>query len=50
MVSLDQITAIHKSGSFPMIAYVVAHNLTPALHEVIRDSFSRFDGDATSLV
>ncbi|RJL05968.1 phosphate/phosphite/phosphonate ABC transporter substrate-binding protein [Paracoccus aestuarii] len=49
VVSMDQITSIYKSETFPTTGYGTAHNLTPELQEAIRDAFFSFDWEGTSL-
>lgn len=49
VVSMDQITSIYKSETFPTTGYGTAHNLTPELQEAIREAFFSFDWEGTSL-
>ena len=49
VVSMDQITSIYKSETFPTTGYGTAHNLTPELQEAIRDAFFSFDWEGSSL-
>ncbi|MFC7704172.1 phosphate/phosphite/phosphonate ABC transporter substrate-binding protein [Plastorhodobacter daqingensis] len=49
VVSMDQITSIYRSETFPTTGYGVAHNLTPELQQAIQDAFFSFDWEGTSL-
>lgn len=49
VVKADQLTVIYTSQTFPTTGYGVAHNLTPALQEKIKEAFFGFDWKGTKL-
>jgi len=50
VIKQDQVKTIYTSQTFPTTGFGVAHNLTPALQEKIRDAFFTFDWDGTKLL
>lgn len=49
VVKADQIVSIYKSETFPTTGYGIAHNLTPALQEKIKEAFFSFKWEGSSL-
>ncbi|MGE8104109.1 phosphate/phosphite/phosphonate ABC transporter substrate-binding protein [Allorhizobium sp. NPDC080224] len=49
VVKADQIVSLYKSQTFPTTGYGVAHNLTPALQEKIKDAFFSFPWEGSKL-
>ncbi len=48
-VKPEQLITIYKSQTFPTTGYGVAHNLTPALQEKIKEAFFTFNWEGTKL-
>ncbi|QQM30780.1 phosphate/phosphite/phosphonate ABC transporter substrate-binding protein [Martelella lutilitoris] len=49
VISDDQIEIIYTSQTFPTTGYGVAHNLTPALQDKIKEAFASFEWEGSSL-
>ncbi len=49
VVNRDQFRTIYKSATFPTTGYGMAHNLTPALQERIREAFFSFNWEGSDL-
>lgn len=49
VIKADQIISIYKSETFPTTGYGVAHNLTPALQDKIKEAFFSFNWEGSSL-
>lgn len=49
VVKADQLVVLYTSQTFPTTGYGVAHNLTPALQEKIKEAFFGFDWEGSSL-
>lgn len=49
VVRMDQFRTIYKSATFPTTGYGMAHNLTPALQERIREAFATFPWEGSAL-
>ncbi len=49
VIKADQIVTIYKSQTFPTTGYGVAHNLTPALQDKIKEAFRTFKWEGSSL-
>jgi len=50
VVKEDQFKTIYTSQTFPTTGFGVAHNLTPALQEKIKQAFFTFDWEGTKLL
>ncbi|SDZ87869.1 phosphate/phosphite/phosphonate ABC transporter substrate-binding protein [Rubrimonas cliftonensis] len=49
VISADQIRILYTSQTFPTTGYGVAHNLAPELQEKIKEAFSSFQWEGSSL-
>lgn len=49
VIQPDQIISIYKSETFPTTGYGVAHNLTPAVQDKIKEAFFSFNWEGSSL-
>jgi phosphonate transport system substrate-binding protein len=49
VVRADQFRTIYKSATFPTTGYGLAHNLTPALQDRIREAFFTFPWEGSAL-
>ncbi len=49
VVKADQFVTLYTSQTFPTTGYGVAHNLTPELQEKIKEAFSTFKWEGSSL-
>ncbi len=49
VIKADQVISIYKSETFPTTGYGVAHNLTPALQDKIKEGFFSFNWEGSSL-
>ncbi len=49
VIKADQIVTVYKSQTFPTTGYGVAHNLTPALQDKIKEAFRTFKWEGSSL-
>lgn len=49
VISDDQVSIIYTSQTFPTTGYGIAHNLTPDLQEKIKNAFSTFEWEGSSL-
>jgi len=49
VITADQTKVIYTSQTFPTTGYGVAHNLTPALQEKIKEGFATFKWEGSSL-
>ncbi|MDT8344191.1 MAG: phosphate/phosphite/phosphonate ABC transporter substrate-binding protein [Thermohalobaculum sp.] len=49
VIKPEQVVTIYKSQTFPTTGYGVAHNLTPALQEKIKEAFATFQWEGSKL-
>jgi phosphonate transport system substrate-binding protein len=49
VITADQVITIYTSQTFPTTGYGVAHNLTPALQDKIKEAFFSFPWEGSSL-